>query len=69
MLDDGCLWMLMDAYGCLWMLMDAYGCLWMLMDASGRLSDQGVFCWQHCSIDCEAPPGCGERKVSFSQAS
>ena len=33
MLDDGCLWMLMDAYGCLWMLMDAYG----------RLSDQGVF--------------------------
>ena len=33
MLDDGCLWMLMDAYGRLWMLMDAYG----------RLSDQGVF--------------------------
>ena len=37
MLDDGCLWMLMDAYGCLWMLMDAYGCLWMLMDAYGCL--------------------------------
>ena len=51
MLDDGCMWMHVDACGCMWMHVDACGCMWM-----HRLPGDTTLCrW-----DWTIPSWCGK---------